>query len=284
MELKRNYIRTDRNGTKYYEVTYQCCKCHGTGNLPHYAHYADGVCFDCDGSGVNVRTVKEYTKEYAAKLEAKHAAKQAAFVAEQEAKRAAWNPIDDLKKMGYNEVFYIVVDAKTGKPIERSDRRSSWLYFTAKCKNIWDLYFTDQGNIVIAANKADYQVVPMSWTDIFVPNRNAMVLGWNENILQTFLDKYYYGYPQVPISKAVGTVGERMNLDVTLKEIKSYDTFYGTKYFYTFQDRNFNLLRWETGKDLEMEVGTAVKLTGTITKHESDCYGTYTYVNRCKIA
>ena len=124
----------------------------------------------------------------------------------------------------------------------------------------------------------------MSWTDIFVPNRNAMVLGWNQNILQTFLDKYYYGYPQVPVSKAVGTVGERASLDVTLKEIKSYDTFYGTKYFYTFQDRNFNLLRWETSKDLEMEVGTAVKLTGTITKHDSDGYGSYTNLNRCKVA
>lgn len=104
MELKRTYIRTDRNGTNYYEVTYQCCKCHGTGNLPHYAHYADGVCFDCDGSGVNVRTVKEYTAEYAAKLEAKHAAKQAAFAAKQEAERKAWNPLDAVKKQGFGEV------------------------------------------------------------------------------------------------------------------------------------------------------------------------------------
>lgn len=283
MELKRTYIRTDRNGTKYYEVTYQCCKCHGTGNLPHYAHYADGVCFDCDGSGVNVRTVKEYTAEYAAKLEAKHAAKQAAFAAKQEAERKAWNPLDAVKKQGFGEVMGIVVDAKTGKPVERHEKGSNWLYFTAKCKNIWDLYFTDLDNPVIAEDK-NFQVVPMPWNEVFVPNYTAMALQWNENILQTFLDNHYYGYPQCPKSNAIGTDGERVSIDVTLKEIKSYDTFYGTKYFYTFQDRNFNLLRWETSKDLEMEVGTAMKLTGTVTKHESDCYGTYTYVNRCKIA
>lgn len=283
MELKRTYIKTDRNGTKYYEVTYQCCKCHGTGNLPHYAHYADGVCFDCDGSGVNVRTVKEYTEAYAAKLEAKHAAKQAAFAAEQEAKRQAWNPLDAVKQQGFGEVMGIVVDAKTGKPVERYEKGSSWLYFTAKCKNIWDLYFTDLDNPVIAEDK-NYQVVPMPWNEVFVPNYTAMTLQWNENIMQTFLDNHYYGYPKCPKSDAVGKVGERLTVDATIKEIKSYDTFYGTKYFYTFQDRNFNLLRWETSKDLEMEVGTAVKLTGTVTKHDSDGYGSYTNLNRCKVA
>jgi hypothetical protein len=29
-----------------------CYKCRGTGYLPHYAHYAKGVCFQCDGVGV----------------------------------------------------------------------------------------------------------------------------------------------------------------------------------------------------------------------------------------
>jgi len=283
MELKRTYIRTDRNGTKYYDVTFQCDWCSGRGIRPQYMHVHGGVCFYCDGTGVHNRQVKEYTAEYAAKLEAKHAAKQAAFAAKQEAERQAWNPLDAVKKQGFGEVMGIVVDAKTGKPVERHEKGSSWLYFTAKCKNIWDLYFTDLDNPVIAEDK-NFQVVPMPWNEVFVPNYTAMALQYNENILQTFLDNHYYGYPQCPKSNAIGTVGERVSLDVTLKEIKSCDTFYGIKYYYTFQDRNFNLLRWDTSKDLEMEVGTAVKLTGTITKHESDCYGSYTYVNRCKIA
>ena len=124
----------------------------------------------------------------------------------------------------------------------------------------------------------------MPWNEVFVPNYTAMTLQWNENIMQTFLDNHYYGYPKCPKSEAVGKVGERLTVDATIKEIKSYDTFYGTKYFYTFQDRNFNLLRWETSKDLEMEVGTAVKLTGTVTKHDSDGFGSYTNLNRCKVA
>lgn len=283
MELKRTYIRTDRNGTKHYEATFQCDWCSGRGIRPQYMHVHGGVCFYCDGTGVHTREVKEYTAEYAAKLEAKHAAKQAAYAAKQEAERKAWNPLDAVKKQGFGEVVGIVVDAKTGKPVERYEKGSSWLYFTAKCKNILDLYFTNLDNTVIAEDK-NFQVVPMPWDEVFVPNYTTMTLQWNENILQTFLDNHYYGYPKCPKSEAVGTVGERLTVDATLKEIKSCDTFYGIKYFYTFQDRNFNLLRWDTSKDLEMEVGTAVKLTGTVTKHESDCYGSYTYVNRCKIA
>lgn len=283
MELKRTYIRTDKNGTKYYEVTSRCPKCSGRGALDCYRHVESGVCFDCDGAGVIVNTVKEYTEEYAAKLEAGRKEKQVAKEAEEQAIRDAWNPLDAVKKQGFGEVMGIVVDAKTGKPVERHEKGSSWLYFTAKCKNIWNLYFTDLDNPVIAEDK-NFQVVPMPWNEVFVPNYTAMTLQWHENIMQTFLDNHYYDYPKCPKSDAVGKVGERLTVDVTIKEIKSYDTFYGTKYFYTFQDRNFNLLRWETSKDLEMEVGTAVKLTGTAKKHDSDGYGSYTNLNRCKVA
>lgn len=283
MELKRTYIRTDKNGTKHYDVTYSCEWCRGTGIRPQYMHVFGGVCFYCDGSGFHTREVKEYTEEYAAKLEAKRKAKQEAREAEEQAIRDAWNPLDAVKKQGFGEVMGIVVDAKTGKPVERHEKGSKWRYFTAKCKNIWNLYFTDLENPVIAEDK-NFQVVPMPWNEVFVPNYTAMTLQWNENIMQTFLDNHYYGYPKCPKSDAVGKVGERLTVDATIKEIKSYDTFYGTKYFYTFQDRNFNLLRWETSKDLEMEVGTAVKLTGTVTKHDSDGYGSYTYLNRCKVA
>ena len=30
-----------------------CSKCNGTGFLPCFAHYAEGVCFDCGGTGIN---------------------------------------------------------------------------------------------------------------------------------------------------------------------------------------------------------------------------------------
>lgn len=62
-------IRTDRNGTKYWEVTESCPRCGGRcdyilGNTNY------GVCFKCGGTGFHQYTWKEYTPEHEAKLEA----------------------------------------------------------------------------------------------------------------------------------------------------------------------------------------------------------------------
>ncbi len=35
-----------------------CSKCHGTGFIPTFAHYAQGVCFDCGGTGINRKVLK----------------------------------------------------------------------------------------------------------------------------------------------------------------------------------------------------------------------------------
>lgn len=35
-----------------------CHKCHGEGFIPRFAHYAQGVCFDCGGSGIDRRELK----------------------------------------------------------------------------------------------------------------------------------------------------------------------------------------------------------------------------------
>ena len=39
-----------------------CSKCNGTGFIPQFAHYANGVCFDCGGTGIKSGILKEYIK------------------------------------------------------------------------------------------------------------------------------------------------------------------------------------------------------------------------------
>lgn len=82
------YIKTDRNGTQYFEVTEPCWKCNGKGIIPEYAGIYGGECFECGGSGHLHRIVKKYTPEYAAKLEARRAKKAAKEAAEREAREA----------------------------------------------------------------------------------------------------------------------------------------------------------------------------------------------------
>ena len=81
------FIRTDKNGTKYYH-DWKCPRCGGAGFADKWI--ATGkTCWACGGSGkrAQARIVKEYTPEYWAKLEARRIKK--------EEKRKAAEPIPD---------------------------------------------------------------------------------------------------------------------------------------------------------------------------------------------
>lgn len=78
------YIRTDRNGTKYFE-DWTCPRCGGAGEAQKW-EYTGKICWGCGGTGRRPKPliVKEYTPEHEAKLEARRKAR--------EAKRLAENP------------------------------------------------------------------------------------------------------------------------------------------------------------------------------------------------
>lgn len=81
METNKNLIRTDRNGTKYWNVIETCPRCGGRGDyILGTLNY--GVCFLCGGTGLHGYTYKEYTPEHEAKLEARRQAKAAKEAAE----------------------------------------------------------------------------------------------------------------------------------------------------------------------------------------------------------
>ena len=288
MELKRTYIRTDKNGTKHYDVTYQCVWCEGTGIRPQYMHVYGGVCFYCDGSGIHTKEVKEYTAEYAAKLEAKRKAKQEAREAEEQAIRDAWNPIDVIKGWGLDETIGIVVYADTGNPVTRYKEGSEWLYYTAKnCIARMGFYFTKVDNAdILAYNNGMFQIVPMKWDELLKVNRWLMQVAWKDDteILAAFSDNHCYDFPKVPASKRIGSVGERTNIKARLVEVKGYDTFYGMKYTYTFIDKDFNKMTWDTAKDLELSEGTEVNIVATVKEYYERHEGFFTSLTRCKVS
>lgn len=81
MTNERELIRTDRNGTKYWNVKDVCPRCGGIGDYICGINY--GVCFLCGGTGIREYTYKEYTPEHEAELEAKRAARAAKRLSEQ---------------------------------------------------------------------------------------------------------------------------------------------------------------------------------------------------------
>lgn len=74
MAIKREFVKVDRNGTKYWLVTDKCDRCGGCGNYIKGIDY--GTCFKCGGTGRMQYTEKEYTPEHEAEL-AEKAAKRA---------------------------------------------------------------------------------------------------------------------------------------------------------------------------------------------------------------
>lgn len=96
-------IRTDRNGTKYYQGMITCDRCNGLGLYAtgvcnghlRITHVDNGICHKCGGEGKVLGKWKEYTPEYEAKLEARRQAKRekweaehAEEIAREEARRA----------------------------------------------------------------------------------------------------------------------------------------------------------------------------------------------------
>ena len=69
------YIRTDKNGTKYY-YDWTCPRCGGAGFCDKWIN-TGRVCYECGGTGkrFKAKVIKEYTPEYWAKLEARRQAK-----------------------------------------------------------------------------------------------------------------------------------------------------------------------------------------------------------------
>lgn len=83
-------IRTDRNGTKYYEGYINCTRCDGKGvyiigvcnGQPVLSPVDNGVCFKCGGSGKQMGKWKEYTPEYEAKLAERREKRRAKYLEE----------------------------------------------------------------------------------------------------------------------------------------------------------------------------------------------------------
>ena len=93
--MKRELIKTDKNGTKHFATYCKCDRCGGTGvytwggtinGRPMYA----GTCFKCGGAQWIPTIEKEYTPEYRAKLDAANEKRKAKQRAEAEKRHAEW--------------------------------------------------------------------------------------------------------------------------------------------------------------------------------------------------
>lgn len=93
----------------------------------------------------------------------------------------------------------------------------------------------------------------------------------------------------------IGTVGEKLEMVLTLKREVSYDTQFGTTYIYIFEDDNGNTVTWKTSKvlwyddlngngaDTFIRKGDVIKAKATVKAHEEYKGEKQTAVTRLKV-
>lgn len=86
-----------------------------------------------------------------------------------------------------------------------------------------------------------------------------------------------------PVSQHVGTVGTRSIFSLTLKNVFSFETMYGTTTCFIFTDEQGNCFVWKATANVSLTVGETYSVKGTIKEH-SDYKGTkQTVLTRCSI-
>lgn len=118
------YLRTDKNGTKYY-ANYTCPRCGGAGGSDKWA-FTGWTCYECGGTGESPTPVieKEYTPEYRAKLD-ERARKRAEAKRAKQVEEFNSNRLVIAEKYGFNPEgkIYVVV----GNTYEiREELKEAW--------------------------------------------------------------------------------------------------------------------------------------------------------------
>ena len=83
-------------------------------------------------------------------------------------------------------------------------------------------------------------------------------------------------------SQYVGLVGDRLrDIPVTVRNIAGYESMFGYKWIYTFEDESGNLYSWFTTSQQKVSIGMKKSLTGTVKNHSEYQKIPTTQLTRC---
>ena len=80
-----------------------------------------------------------------------------------------------------------------------------------------------------------------------------------------------------------GAVGDKITTEATVECVTGFDGQYGYMYVYNFKDVHGHLLVWFTSKDLEVDTGDKIRISGTIKKLNEYKGIKQTVLTRCKV-
>ena len=258
------YIRTDKNGTKYY-ADYTCQRCGGAGGSDKW-QFTGWTCYECGGSGKSAKPeiIKEYTPEYEAKLAERRAKRAAKRLAEAESKaeetRVAWLEKNQFDTDGNTFVF-------VGDTYAIKDELKA-LGAKYDCSMGWHINKPVDG----------YEMKKLNINDI----ATATLYGYTIDYVKVDAQ---LAPPQEEQKESsyFGNVGDKVDLIVTLDFIAYWESIYGTTYVYNFVDADGNVFVWKTSKGTAIENKKQVALKGTIKEHSEYKGVKQTTLTRCKV-
>lgn len=234
-----SYIRTDRNNTRYF-VDKTCPRCGGYGIIQCYGHVEGGKCFECGGSGIcSGETIKVYTPEYAEKLRIRREARAQKEQERREAEAIA-HRADKLKELGFSH----------------DEATDEWFIYRV-IGNTYPIkdFLKEKGfkfNPVVGwyagAPIEEYPCQKLAQAQVL---KESVFVEWKEKAEVTSIWEENLAPKEEDTSNWVGTIGSRLELNLTVKRVFSFDGIYGTSHTYIMRDDEGNAFKWVTTKILE---------------------------------
>lgn len=269
---ERIYMKTDKNGTKYY-ADYTCRRCGGLGGSDKW-QFTGWKCYECGGTGKTTRPeiIKEYTPEYEAKLNERRAKRQAKRIAELEAKaddtRAKWLEKNQFDADGFTYLF-------KGDTYARKD----------EIKANGAIYHSVLG-WHIARPVHGFEFVKVHIDNIALPTLYGYMINAEKDEIDALKNPPQEDTKQ---SQYVGEIGQRISFDVILTHRVFWENNFidwkpQTMYLHTFKDEDGNVLIWKTTNSLyKLEIGDKITIRGTIKEHSEYNEVKQTVLQRCQI-
>lgn len=276
-DKKRVYIRTDRNGTKYF-ADYTCKRCGGQGGLPQWI-YTGYTCYECGGTGVAAKPeiFKEYTQEYAAKLEERRS--KAREKKRLERIEQIKNKLPEIyQDHGFSSEGKIYVVTGNTYEIREELKAAGAKWFSAL--RSWG--FTEDTD--------KYPTVQISFDECYTVDMETGCVNWNyetgnEDLIKSKMPKVENSLE----SSFIGSIGDKLDQVVTFVRYFEYerDSYSGwgkeIARIYKFVDEHGNILIWNTGSWKTLQEGKRYNLKGKIKEHNTYNGENQTILTRCTI-
>lgn len=273
-EYNLSLVKTDRNGTKYYEGVQKCWKCGGARQFDCWGHVANGVCFACNGNGVNPCKVRVMTDEHYQKLEDNRAKKLQKKAEERIANSESLNKEFALNHGFSEDGFAWVVYGKNGNTYD--------LRFELKDKGA---KFFGNGNAwYFAEPRTDYECIKVSIEDCFQKDMYNCFIDFQKSGMADaiFARKESERLEKAKVADYFGNVGDKIEVEVTFTNYVEFETMFGWMGIYTFEDDEHHVFVWKTTSGMNIQKGDKATIKATVKEHSEYKNVKQTVITRCK--